>query len=586
MDGKVLLINIHRFTYDLMSITNESPGLLYLAGYLESKGYDSLVFHGEPSDAREFLNKEIKESKILACGLYCDFENTAEVFEISDLISRHHKIPVILGGPQVGGFDAKYISGCGCLTAIFGEGEIPLHGILECLYNGAGDWKKLSGLIYVNESGELTRTEATPMIENLDALPLPAFHKWVNKPELKSVYIQSGRGCPFSCAFCHEGSLKRKVRLRSVDKVLEHIKMVLDNEPSLNYIVFADDTLIMSRERVMELCAGLTEIRKKRNFVWFCEGHVKQLIKYPGLLAEMTKAGMIKMQVGIESGSQKVLDAYGKRTTLAEIEEAVKMSAREGVHQMIGFFITGGPFENREILEENKKFAEKLLNLAPGVIILGISPLMPYPSTEITHCPEKFGLKIVDPQGSTVFSDFPVTQTDFMNREEIAAAQNELMQHILDTMIKLFKDGKVPHERIVDCFRDYGYGAQSVWHMAVYNTIPFVRGYYTLIARNAVKRSLDIPENEILGWRPQRIMEMWHDVDFSEGYPKIGKDVLSPLEFELLLYSTGKLKLKQVLDKVREKFGRLFDSESEFNEEAMNILKKFEHKYWLAYAPF
>lgn len=586
MDGKILLLNIHRFTYDLMSITNESPGILYLAGYLESKGYDALVFQGEPRDALAFIENETKKSKILAVGFYCDFENTVEVYEMSGLISKEYKIPVIFGGPQVSGFDAKYISESGCLAAVYGEGELTLHGLLECLYNGAGDWKKLCGIIYTNEAGQLVKNEPGPIIENLDDLPLPAFHRWVNKPDFKSVYIQTGRGCPFSCAFCHEGSLKRKVRLKSVDKVIEHIELMLEKEPNLNYIAFADDTLVMSRERVSKLCAGLCELRKKRNFVWFCEGHMKQLIKYPGILAEMTQAGMIKMQVGIESGSQAVLDSYNKKTTITEIEEVVKMAAAEGVHQMIGFFITGGPFESREIIEENKKFAEKLLNLAPGVIILGVSPMMPYPATDISRCPDKFGMQIIDPAGLTVFSDFPVTRTAALSRQEIAAGQNELIQHILNTMMKLFKEGKVPHETIVNCFRDFNYGAQSVWYMSIYNVVPFVRGYYTLISRNAVKRSADIADDEIYGWRPQRIMEMWHDIDFSEGYPAVGKDALSPLEFELILHSTGKLKLKQVLDKVREKFGRLFKDEAEFNNAAMDILKTFEKKYWLAYAPF
>lgn len=324
MDGKILLLNIHRFTYDLMSITNESPGILYLAGYLESRGYDPLVFQGEPSGALNLISAHIKESKILAVGLYCDYENTVEVFELSAHISKQYKIPVILGGPQVSGFDAEYIRESGCLAAVYGEGELTLLALLECLYNGAGDWKKLAGIIYAGETGQLVKNEAGPIIENLDDLPLPAFHRWVNKPEFKSVYIQTGRGCPFSCAFCHEGSLKRKVRLKSIDKVVGHIESLLASEPALNYIVFADDTLIMSRERVSKLCAGLSELRKKRDFVWFCEGHMRQLIKYPGLLAEMTRAGMIKMQVGIESGSQMVLDTYGKKTTTAEIEEVVK----------------------------------------------------------------------------------------------------------------------------------------------------------------------------------------------------------------------------------------------------------------------
>ncbi|MFP5211802.1 MAG: B12-binding domain-containing radical SAM protein [Acidobacteriota bacterium] len=585
MDGRVLLFNVHRTLFDTVDLQLESPGLLALAAFLETRGYDALVFQGEPTEAKTFFERQAREGSILAAGFYCDFENQIEVCALSAAIANGHGVPVLLGGPQVAGFDADYLTRSRCMAAVVGEGELTLCRLLDAIRDGSRDWRKIDGIVHVDEAGSVVRNPVGPVVQDLDELPYPAFHRWVNKPRRRQAHVMSGRGCPFQCAFCYEGSLSRPVRLRSVERAMGEVEAILASEPDMRYLAFSDDTFTISPERVREFCTKLAELRKKRDFIWYCEGHVKLLDRWPHLLGEMSRAGMRRLQIGIESGDQRVLDVYGKKTTVEEIERVVKAGADAGVHQMVGFFITGGPFESPETLARNKAFYERLIDLAPGVIEIGPSPLMPYPETAIGRCPEKFGLRVVDPNGTTTFSDYPVTETEEMDREAIAKSQRELVEHGIRAMRRAFREGKVPHERVLDAFRDLAYGAASLWHTAVYSVMPFVAGYYTLLARGAVSRSTDVPEAELDGWRPQRIMEMWHDVDFSAGFPQIGRDVLSPLEFELLLYCTGKLRLRQVLDRVYEKFSQNFDSRSEYEESARRILKSFEGKYWLAYAP-
>ncbi len=584
MENKILLFNMNRITYNSLELAEETPGLLAIAAFLETKGYDSFLYHGEPSSVRTFLKNQLQNFNILAVGFYCDFENQVEVSFMSNEISRDYGIPVILGGPQVTGFDREYLLEARCLAAIFGEGEITFWHLLDCLYRQKGDWRELDGIMYVDEEGKFVR-KPPGILPDIDELPLPAYHLWVNKPLRNSSYVITGRGCPYNCAFCYEGSLARRLRLRSVDKVLCEVETVLEREPYVKYIVFGDDTFTVSRERVKTLCKGLSSIREKRDFIWFCEGHVKNLSRWPELLSIMTETGLARLQIGIESGEQKVLDLYGKGITIEEIENVIKAASEAEVPQIVGCFITGGSFESSETLEKNKAFCEKLLELAPGILFIGNSPLMPYPETDIRRYPEKYGLKILDPEGITTFSDYPVMETSAMTREDIALAQQELVLHIINTMKRLFREGKVPVKRILNSFRLLPYGAVSQWYRVVYSKTPFVEGYYTLLARKAVRPSGEIPPSEISVWRPQRIMELWQELDFSEGFPKIGKHVISPLEFKLLLYSTGKLRLKEVLDRIYEEFAERFENREEYESEAKAILKIFEDRYWLAYAP-
>jgi radical SAM superfamily enzyme YgiQ (UPF0313 family) len=585
MEPKVLLFSVQRITVNLLREDLETPGLLALAGFLETKGYDALIYKGEPASVKEFLENQIQAKDLLAVGFYCHYENQFEVAALSAEITEEYALPVILGGPQVGGFDAAYLQESRCLAAVCGEGEITLWRLLESLSGKGGDWRDIDGIIYADEHSDLVRTPPGPIVENLDDLPLPAFHKWVNKPILREIHVMTGRGCPFNCAFCHEGSLSRPVRLRSIKNVLKEVETLLANEPEAKYIFFTDDTFVLSPKRVRAFCEGLSGLREKRDFAWFCEGHANLLDRWPDLLSEMTKAGMIRLQIGVESGVAKVLEIYGKQTTQPQIERVVKACFDSGVHQVVGAFITGGPFESEEIVSQNMAFCDKLIELAPGVAELGPSPLTPYPDTAIARDPKKYGIRIIDGKGITAYSDYPVTETATMNREQIARAQKELIEHEIQTMHRVFKQGKVSHERILNSFVDFSYGAMSLWYLAVYSKIPFLKGYYTLLARGAVSRSNDIPPEDLAEWRPQRILEMWHDVGFSEGYPRIGKEVLSPLEFEILLYATGKLRLNQVLDRVYHKFSTRFKDRDGFEAMAADILKTFEERYWLAYAP-
>ena len=63
----------------------------------------------------------------------------------------------------------------------------------------------------------------------------------------------------------------------------------------------------------------------KRNIFWVCEGHISNIIKYPEMLDYMVKSNLIGLQIGIESGSDKVLKAYNKHTTSADILKTVEI---------------------------------------------------------------------------------------------------------------------------------------------------------------------------------------------------------------------------------------------------------------------
>ncbi|HEY5555624.1 hypothetical protein [Acetobacterium sp.] len=90
---------------------------------------------------------------------------------------------------------------------------------------------------------------------------MPTYHASLHKNHVYGKLIFTGRGCPYQCAYCAPSPGKHKVRLRSIPLVLSEIKLNLNNNSDLNYIINMDDTFTLNRERIEEFCKGMKEIR-------------------------------------------------------------------------------------------------------------------------------------------------------------------------------------------------------------------------------------------------------------------------------------------------------------------------------------
>lgn len=183
----------------------------------------------------------------------------------------------------------------------------------------------------------------------------------------------TGRGCPFHCAFCHEGAHTKAVRLRSVENVLAEIDVYLKNwRGDETYIVFSDDTFTLNFDRLKKICVGFMERRKHYNFNFFCEWHVHTLYKNPEMIQYLTKAGCKRLQLGLEAGTAEILRVYGKKTTPEEIFEVVRLCRDAGIQQIYGNIILGSANFSREVYEADKKFVRELIFEGQGTVELGV----------------------------------------------------------------------------------------------------------------------------------------------------------------------------------------------------------------------
>jgi radical SAM superfamily enzyme YgiQ (UPF0313 family) len=547
-------------------------GLFYLAGALEEAGFEPLVFHGQPED----LLEQVKQNEPDAVGFSCDFDNVSLIEALAKKIKADWNIPIIVGGPQSIGLGQKFLEDSQADFILRGEGEVSLPLLLKAVLKEEGDLSEVNGLAMIKEG---IFTEPPPaIIADLDALPLPAYHASLHIDHSYGKLIFTGRGCPYQCAYCAPSPGKQKVRLRSIPLVLEEIKLNLQNNPDLKYIIIMDDAFTLNRERIEEFCRGMQEIRKDRDLVWYCECHVGRIKNWMDVLPTMIAAGLIRLQIGIESGDQQVIDAYNKHVKIDDIIEFVSYAADCGLTQIATNFIVGGP---EETSGATAALIETLMDRAPGVIDIITGFLRAYPGTEILNNPKKFNLQLHDQSGRFSGDDYPFVTPTEKSQDQVMKDRQELNKVIRQSMQKKIKNHELKQQAVMKQFKAaLTYGIRSRWFEEIAANPRAYEYYYVLYLNEgqAFEPGLDFSSDY-----PQRTFEIWRTMTFTEGFPKLDGMALSPLEYELLLRCAGKRSLAEIETELFTIFGGPYQNQAEFHGKLVDILYQFNFKYWLTH---
>lgn len=461
MEYDVLLINIFRDTSGYSESFNDSIGQYLIAAYLRERDFVAQVYSGNILDCMKTIENEVLNHHVHIIGFYAAADNIRIVSHAIEWIKKYHpEVITFVGGPQAIALDIDFFLSTKNDYAIIGEGEIPAYRLLSYLIDGIGQVENIPSLLYYDcKSSSLVWNQCDDaIISNLDEIPFPHIEDSLSGKlrQGKMAGIITGRGCPNHCTFCYEGANAKNVRFRSIENVMEEIDYIITNNPHIEYINIYDDTFTLRVDRILEFCKAM----KQRNLKWFCEGHVSFVIQHPEILKIMVESGLTCIQFGIESASQKVLDAYNKHTSKDMILECVKICKNTGLHGVTGNFIVGGAFETKQTILESKELAAKLINLAKGIMEIYVVYFAPYPNTQMVKFPEQFGIKLepqlVEWNLNTMRS--PVIRTDQLDTVEIYK-QKHLFEDFLsecyhtaslqstknDLLMSLFQDGKRVH---------------------------------------------------------------------------------------------------------------------------------------------
>lgn len=181
--------------------------------------------------------------------------------------------------------------------------------------------------------------------------------------------VFGSRGCPGRCTFCHTDGW---VRLRSAQRIVEEIEG-LQRAYGIREVLFYDDNFTLRRERVLALCELLE--RRKLELSWAANARVDRVD--PEMLAAMKRAGCWRLLLGIESGSQRILDRVQKGITKEQVSDAVAMIRAAGI-QTYGMFILGFPSETYAEALETIAFMKSL-----DLDFMNVAALTPFPGAQI-----------------------------------------------------------------------------------------------------------------------------------------------------------------------------------------------------------
>ncbi len=246
-----------------------------------------------------------------------------------------------------------------------GEADETIVEILESLLGSGGRTLDCVPGLYLRRDGAIVSTGARSGVQDLDALPLPAFDLL---PDLASHYrpapnsyrrlpatsLITSRGCLFECSFCDTSVGGKKVRAYSVERCMELVSE-LQARYGIREIIFHDDIFTFHRKRLIGFCERLIE--KQVDLTWSCVSRVDTVTRE--VLELMARAGCWQIAFGIESGSQEILDSLNKGTTLERIRRTLEWCHEVGIRSR-GYLMIGVPGESHETIRRTTDFIKTI----------------------------------------------------------------------------------------------------------------------------------------------------------------------------------------------------------------------------------
>lgn len=272
----------------------------------------------------------------------------------------------------------KYLDN-GADFVIKGEGELTLKDLISNLSNGA-DGKSVSGVFYKSENA-IKATKPRAVNTQLDELPQAAWdlididsykNIWYQKHSQFYLNLATTRGCPYKCNWCAKPIYGNRYNSRSPEKVVDEIQFHVDNH-NVDHFWMCDDIFGLKPGWVQEFRDELQKRNLKISYK--IQSRADLLLKEDNIDA-LVASGLDEAWIGAESGSQQILDAMDKGTTIEQIEESTKLLKSKGVK--VAYFIQFGYLG--ETLQDIKKTISLVLRNMPDR--LGASVSYPLPGTK------------------------------------------------------------------------------------------------------------------------------------------------------------------------------------------------------------
>ncbi len=362
-------------------------GMLLAAAVVRETGFDVTVFDSGLANRPDDVSISLKTHTPAFFVIYDDGFNyltkmclsvmQEAAFAMATLAKQQGATVIICSSDSTDQYEKYFHHGVDYVVR--GEGEETLTELLTFLKNGK-DVNQVQGVVFKNIN-ETIVTSPRAVMRNLDSLPMPAWDLidiepyrkiWIKHHGYFSLNIATTRGCPYKCNWCAKPIYGNRYNSRSPQKVVEEIDYLLEK--------FRPDHFWMCDD-IFGLKPGWTKtfrdevVKKKLSFKYKIQSRVDLLLE-EDMIDALAESGAETIWVGAESGSQKILDAMDKGTTVEQIYQATNLMKQKRIR--VAFFLQFGYLgETKEDIETT---INMVLDLMPNEI--GISVSYPLPGTK------------------------------------------------------------------------------------------------------------------------------------------------------------------------------------------------------------
>lgn len=281
-----------------------------------------------------------------------------------------------------------------------GEGEYSTLELAQRLEKGESP-AGIAGLWVKTPAGSV-RAPPRPYAEDLDAFPFPDRDMW--RPWVRNAgsrpHVLLGRGCPFDCTYCCNHALRklstgRYVRHRSPANIVAELNSLTASDPQIGEVYLEVETLGVNMSWTLDLCAALETFNRPRSVPLAFAANLRVTPALDGdkLFSAMAKSGFRTVQIGLESGSERVRSQIlGRNYSNEAIVKTVRSARVHGLK--VGFFnMIGVPGETPEDFLETVRMN---VVCAPDVRFTYV--FYPYPGTDLHRRCMELGLSVTKPE--------------------------------------------------------------------------------------------------------------------------------------------------------------------------------------------
>jgi len=351
-------------------------GILAIGSVLEKKGFPIELININEKEIDQTVDYLTNQNPFFIGLSVMTGIQTEHSAEISKKIKAKSDIPIVWGGIHPSLLPEQCLKEDYIDYVIIGEGEETIAEFTDRLKSGQS-LKGVLGLGY-KDRGKIIISSRRPFIENLDQyrlnFSLVDLEKYIFKLDKyqRVIAYKTSRGCPYNCAFCYNRQFNQsRWRTWSVDSVVEDIDF-LKKKYKVEAIKFYDDNFFVDKERSLQILRAIG-----------LPSHTEVRIDAidDSLARELKRLNSFDLLIGLESGSNRILELIKKRITTDDIIKTAKILAKNGLKATYSA-MAGLPTETKEELNSTIDLMYQVYKIHPQAGFT-LGAYLPYPGSEL-----------------------------------------------------------------------------------------------------------------------------------------------------------------------------------------------------------